>query len=82
VAGYVAKKRLSELTSIIDEKNYNFRKNKSNLEVLIEQSKEGIYLGYDQYFNQIEVSSEADLVGDWINLTHFSVEKNINKAIF
>ncbi len=82
VSGDVAKKRLAELTSIIDEKNYIFRQKQTNLEVLIEQKKDNIYLGYDQFFNQIEVSSEADLVGDWINLTHFSVEKNINKAIF
>ncbi len=82
VNGDIAKKRLSQLTSIIDEKNYNFRKENKTLEILIEQEKDGKYLGYDQFFNQIEVISEADLVGDWINLTNFSVDKDINRGIF
>jgi len=82
VSGDVAKKRLAELTSIIDEKNYYFRQKKQNLEVLIEQKKDNIYLGYDQFFNQIEVSSVADLVGDWIQITEHIVDKDINRARF
>ncbi|MDD2697981.1 MAG: tRNA (N(6)-L-threonylcarbamoyladenosine(37)-C(2))-methylthiotransferase MtaB [Arcobacteraceae bacterium] len=82
VNGDVAKKRLSELSSIIDEKNYKFRKNTTTLEVLIEQKKDNIYLGYDQFFNQIEVTSKADLVGDWIQLNQYTIDKEINRAIF
>jgi tRNA A37 methylthiotransferase MiaB len=82
VNGDIAKKRLAELTSIIDEKNYNFRQQQKNIEVLIEQEKDGKYLGYDQFFNQIEVKSDADLVGDWINLSDFSIDKDLNRGIF
>lgn len=82
VSGDIAKKRLAQLIELIEEKNYNFRKSKTKLEVLIEQEKDGKFLGYDQYFNQIEVLSEADLIGDWIEINNFEIEKNINKAIF
>lgn len=82
VSGDVAKKRLTQLTQIIDEKNYNFRKKKKQLNVLIENEKDGKYFGYDQYFNQIEVSSSADLVGDWIDIDDFKADTMINRAIF
>lgn len=82
VTGDVAKRRLTELTNIIDEKNYRFRQKKQNLEVLIEQKKDNIYLGYDQFFNQIEISSEADLVGDWIQIPQYIVDKDTNRARF
>jgi tRNA A37 methylthiotransferase MiaB len=82
VSGDIAKKRLSELTSIIDEKNYHFREKKQNLEVLIEQKKDNIYLGYDQFFNQIEVTSKADLVGDWINVAEYSIDVDCNRTVF
>jgi MiaB-like tRNA modifying enzyme len=82
VLGDIAKQRLKELSTIIDEKNLNFRKNKPPLEVLIEQDKNGKYIGYDQFFNQIEVQSETDLVGDWIYLDEYEVNQKINKANF
>ncbi|MCI0500722.1 MAG: tRNA (N(6)-L-threonylcarbamoyladenosine(37)-C(2))-methylthiotransferase MtaB [Epsilonproteobacteria bacterium] len=82
INGDVAKKRLAELTSIIETKNYHFRQQKQNLEILIEQKKDNIYLGYDQFFNQIEVSSVADLVGDWINVSQYKVDLDSNRTIF
>jgi threonylcarbamoyladenosine tRNA methylthiotransferase MtaB len=82
VSGDIAKKRLSELTLIIEEKNYHFRKKQQNLEVLIEQKKDNIFVGYDQFFNQIEVESVADLVGDWINVAQYSVDLDCNRTVF
>jgi MiaB-like tRNA modifying enzyme len=82
VSGDIAKKRLSELTSIIEEKNYHFREKKQNLEVLIEQKKDNIFIGYDQFFNQMEVESVADLVGDWINVSQYSVDLDYNRTVF
>ncbi|WP_298752915.1 tRNA (N(6)-L-threonylcarbamoyladenosine(37)-C(2))-methylthiotransferase MtaB [uncultured Arcobacter sp.] len=83
VKGDIAKIRYNELISIIDEKNYNFRKNNKNtLEVLIEQEKNGKYIGLDQYFNQIEVESSADLVGDWVFLKNYEAKENGNVAKF
>jgi|TARA_R110002033_G_scaffold138808_3_gene177882 MiaB-like tRNA modifying enzyme len=83
VKGDIAKARYNELVSIIDEKNYNFRKNnKTTLEVLIEQEKNGKYIGLDQYFNQIEIQSSADLVGDWVFIENYEAKDKINVAKF
>lgn len=83
VKGDIAKARYNELVSIIDEKNYNFRKNnKTTLEVLIEQEKNGKYIGLDQYFNQIEIQSNADLVGDWVFIENYEAKDKINVAKF
>ena len=82
VSGDIAKNRLAELSSVIDEKNFAFRKNKQPLEILIEQEKNGKYIGYDQFFNQIEVESSHDIVGDWIYLDEYEVDKQINHGRF
>jgi MiaB-like tRNA modifying enzyme len=83
VKGDIAKIRYNELVSIINEKNYRFRKdNKQTLEVLIEQEKNGKYIGLDQHFNQIEIESSADLVGDWIFLENYDAKEKINVAKF
>ncbi|WP_428024873.1 tRNA (N(6)-L-threonylcarbamoyladenosine(37)-C(2))-methylthiotransferase MtaB [Arcobacter sp.] len=83
VKGDIAKIRYNELVSIIDEKNYNFRKNnKTTLEVLIEQEKNGKYLGLDQHFNQIEIQSSADLVGDWVFIENYEAKEKVNVAKF
>ncbi len=83
VKGDIAKTRYNELISIIDEKNFNFRKNnKTTLEVLIEQEKNGKYIGLDQYFNQIEIQSDADLVGDWVFIENYEAKDKINVAKF
>jgi MiaB-like tRNA modifying enzyme len=81
VNGKIAKDRYNELTSIIKEKNYNFRKSLTRpLEVLIESSKDGIYKGLDQYFNKIEVKSNEDIKGNWLYIEKFDVANDINKA--
>lgn len=83
VRGDIAKLRYNELVKIIDEKNYAFRKaNTQPLEVLIEQEKNGKYIGLDQFFNQIEVESTADLVGDWIFLEEYEAKVTGNVAKF
>ncbi|MFY9075191.1 tRNA (N(6)-L-threonylcarbamoyladenosine(37)-C(2))-methylthiotransferase MtaB [Malaciobacter mytili] len=83
VKGDIAKERYNELVSIIEEKNYQFRKNNTKtLEILIEQEKNGKYIGLDQFFNQIEVESEVDLVGDWIFLDDYKVRQDKNVAKF
>ncbi len=83
VRGDIAKLRYNELTKIIENKNYEFRKNNKNtLEILIEQEKNGKYIGFDQYFNQIELESSADLLGDWIFLDNYETKVNGNVAKF
>ena len=83
IRGDVSKIRYNELTKIINEKNYQFRKkNTKPLEILIESYKNGKYFGLDQHFNQIEVESEVDLVGDWIFVDEYKAEVDKNVARF
>jgi MiaB/RimO family radical SAM methylthiotransferase len=86
VKGDIAKDRYIELVEIIKQKNYEFRQNIKNnkvkLEVLVEQEKNGKYLGFDQFFNQVEITSNEDLVSDWLNLEDYEVEFNKNEARF
>ncbi len=82
VRGDVAKARHKELTSLIAEKNYNFRlKHSSDLKVLVESGKEGVYNGLDQYFNRIEIKSEIDLKGNWIEVENATVGRIGNSVI-
>lgn len=83
VRGDIAKLRYNELTKIIEQKNLDFRRdNKQTLEVLIEQEKNGKYIGLDQFFNQIEVESPVDIVGDWIFIDDYEAKANKNVAKF
>ena len=82
INGNIAKQRLRELENKISEKNLLFRQNHKPLEVLIESKKDGIYTGYDQFFNTIEVQSDTDLIGDWINIENYEILENKNVSKF
>jgi MiaB-like tRNA modifying enzyme len=83
IKGNIAKERHRELTAKIKAKNHDFRlQNNQNLEVLIEQGKEGVYHGYDQYFNKIEVSSKEDITSNWIMVEEANIEGDKNVAIY
>lgn len=82
VRGDVAKLRYNELVSIIEEKNYKFREQKQALEVLIESKKDGKYFGLDQFFNKVEVLSDVDIVGDWINVNDYELRGDLNVSKF
>ncbi len=80
VNGNIAKQRLLQLNEIVNKKNLQFRKEQTNLDVLIEQKKNDVYVGYDQFFNQIEIKSDEDLIGDWIRIENYKVNDIINIA--
>jgi MiaB/RimO family radical SAM methylthiotransferase len=83
VLGNIAKARHRELTALIAEKNYQFRRaHAEGLEVLLERGEEGIFSGLDQYFNRIIVKSDEELSGNWVLLDEVLVEKEGNKACF
>jgi len=83
VRGNIAKERHKEITAIVKAKNQAFRENfNQNLEVLIEQGKEGKYMGYDQYYNKIEVSSDVDLTSNWIEINKAEVVGEKNVAVY
>ena len=81
VNGRVAKERLHEIDTLVNEKNLDFRKGVSGeLEVLVESKKDGLYQGIDQYFNKITIDSKEDLIGNWINISKYEVQKGGNYA--
>ncbi|HIO96196.1 MAG TPA: tRNA (N(6)-L-threonylcarbamoyladenosine(37)-C(2))-methylthiotransferase MtaB [Campylobacterales bacterium] len=83
VKGNIAKERHKELTSIIKQKNFLFRQeHDNNLEVLLEKGQKGIYHGYDQYFNRIEIKSNEDLSGNWVFITNAVVQGEKNVALY
>jgi MiaB-like tRNA modifying enzyme len=81
INGKIAKERLKELTNIIKQKNYLFRKeHNKNLTVLIETQKDGVASGYDEYFNKVYVKSELDIKNCWINIKEAEVKEDGNYA--
>ena len=81
VRGNIAKERHKELTEIVKAKNYAFRRSHNdNLEVLLENGKDGIFYGFDQYFNKVEVSSSEDLSSNWVLLNDVEVTPDGNRA--
>lgn len=81
VRGNIAKERHKELTSIIKAKNYAFRReHNQNLEVLLENGKNGVYHGFDQYFNKVSVESDEDLSSNWVLLNNVEVTDEGNQA--
>ena len=89
INGAISKERNIELINIVNEKNRLFREKlsieKSPLEVLIESKKDNTndtYVGYDQFFNKVEVQSDSELIGDWIYLDNYNVIGDLNVSRF
>jgi len=83
VNGKITKERHKELTQLIKEKNYQFRlKNNKNLTILIESQKDGLYRGYDEFYNNILIKSNSDLTHNWILVDEAKVERDSNYATY
>jgi threonylcarbamoyladenosine tRNA methylthiotransferase MtaB len=81
VNGSVASERMRELTAHIDANNLAFRHRVSvPLEVLIESESNGLYSGYDQFYNKVEIESDEDLSGNWVTLDKYEVHNEHNMA--
>ncbi len=81
IRGNIAKERHKELTALIKAKNYAFRRSHhSQLEVLLESGKDGVYQGFDQYFNKVTVKSNEDLSANWVLLNDVEVNDGGNTA--
>lgn len=81
VNGIVAGERMKELTARIEANNLAFRHQMSvPLEVLVESESNGIYSGYDQFYNKVEIDSNEDLSGNWVTLEHYEVHNEHNMA--
>ena len=82
INGKISKERHKELTTLIKKKNLEFRKkHNKDLVVLIEDEKDGIYRGYDQFYNQVLVESNNDLKHNWIFLENAVAKERANYAI-
>ncbi len=81
VAGNIAKDRLNQIKDIVSKNNYKFRSKKQKLEVLIEQKKDGLYIGYDQYYNKLKINSNTDLLKKWINVAQYETKKDYNLGL-
>ncbi len=81
IRGNIAKERHRELTAIIKAKNFAFRReHRQGLEVLLESGRDGVYQGFDQYFNKVSVTSNEDLSANWVFLNNLEVSDEGNKA--
>jgi len=81
IDGKSAKKRLAQVVDLVAKKSLSFRqKHTTNLDILVESSKNGVYLGYDQYFNKIEIQSSKELKGSWVHIDSATAKKEINHA--
>jgi len=83
INGALAKARLRELTALVAEKNLAFRRTHcTDLDVLVEsRGDDGLYQGYDQYFNRVVIDSDADLEGNWIRIERAEALEEANRAV-
>ncbi len=83
VRGDIAKQRLKSIEALISQKNFEFRKNsRVPLEILVEEKKNGIYSGYDQFYNKIYIESERDLLKEWVTIEDYDIKEEGNYAKF
>lgn len=83
IRGNIGKARLKSIEELIAKKNYEFRsKQNSSLEILVEEKKEDIYTGYDQFYNKIFINSSRDIDKEWIQIENYEVKKDANYAQF
>nr|MBP3724639.1 tRNA (N(6)-L-threonylcarbamoyladenosine(37)-C(2))-methylthiotransferase MtaB [Campylobacter sp.] len=77
----IAKDRLKMLKNIVSINNFKFRQKQSNLEVLVEsKGKDGLYSGFDQYYNKIKIQTNENLHNKWVNLQKYEVKFDENYA--
>ncbi|MDA3966743.1 MULTISPECIES: tRNA (N(6)-L-threonylcarbamoyladenosine(37)-C(2))-methylthiotransferase MtaB [Helicobacter] len=87
INGNISKERKKQIEEIVNQNNYNFRKDiqtlKKPLKVLIETSKENgdsyISHGFDEYYNKIEITSKNKL-DKWITINDFVAKNEGNYA--
>jgi len=84
VKGDIAHHRLKSIEALVKEKNLAFRRAHAHLplNILVEENKEDHYVGYDQFFNKVIIESSRDLHKEWVTLTNYTVQEEINHAHF
>ncbi len=83
VRGDTAKQRLKDIELLIAQKNFEFREDTQvPLEILVEDKKDDIYTGYDQFYNKIFIESKRDILKEWVNIEEYVVKEEGNYAKF
>ncbi|AFL68633.1 tRNA (N(6)-L-threonylcarbamoyladenosine(37)-C(2))-methylthiotransferase MtaB [Sulfurospirillum barnesii] len=84
IKGDVAKARHQHIETLIAQKNRAFREKNSTtpLDVLVEESKENHFVGYDQFFNKVIIQSQRDLLKEWVRLEQYDIMQEANYAHF
>jgi len=77
--GDVVKKRAKTLDEIVKKNNYNFRMKKQKLIIHVEHYKNGYYVGYDQFYNKMLITSDENIKDSWIKIDNYDV-KEVNYA--
>lgn len=75
-----AKERLHLIRDLIDDKNRRFRESKRQLDVLVENKKDGFFYGLDQFFNRIQIKSSSDLSLQWLQINDYKIQEGMNYA--
>ena len=77
----LAKERLNTLKQIASEHNLEFRKKKQKLDVFCEQKgKDGLYHGFDQFYNKIAIESNTDSTKQWLEIDDYEIRPESNFA--
>ena len=79
VKGDVAKKRAKILEEIVKKNNFDFRSKKTPLLVHIEDNKNGISFGYDEFYNKMKLLKPFEK-GEWVRVENYEVKDDMNVA--
>ncbi len=84
IKGDIAKERLKQIESLVTHKNLLFRQAHANtpLDVLVEEVKEGLYTGFDQFYNRVFIQTNRDILKEWVHLDTYTVSTEANYATF
>ena len=77
IKGDVAKKRAKILENIVKKNNYNFRLKKKPLLIHIEENRDGVSFGYDEYYNKMKLMKNFEK-GEWVRVENYEVKEDIN----
>ena len=81
IPGNVAKERLKALESLVAQKNYQFRQKNRDipLVVLVEESKNSMASGYDQFYNMVRIHGDIPRQS-WVEIGRYSIKESENEA--
>ncbi len=81
VRGDIAKERMKILEEIVAQNNYRFRQSRTESHLVLVEERKGEYqVGYDQFFNKMQIQSELNLEKEWVVIERFEARSEGNFA--